>query len=250
MARNRARGTVWSYRKESSSPPWSLRSNMSFASSPYFPVRMSFLSKTGVSRHDPPYLLKHSLTMSSTCSRSAVSAGPKSLVPWSEHNQRRQKFATGLRRTFAVFSNTLSLFLASTAEEDGLGPAATVAAALLISPSAFFSSPSFFFVSSSALASVSFCKRNSLSLAVCSAIAVDSEAASDILKRQQWMWEGLKREERSMRSSESRPDLLRVGGQVPRLRILPILSYESINRVLPEGNYSPDISTYIFYSAA
>lgn len=76
IAKYLASGTVWSYRRASSSPPWSIRSNISFASSPYLSVRMSFRSKTGVSRQAPPNVVKQSLTIRSTCSRQNISPGP------------------------------------------------------------------------------------------------------------------------------------------------------------------------------
>lgn len=45
-------------------------------SSPYLSVKTSLRSKTGVSRHEPPKLVKQVLTIFSICSRRNISPGP------------------------------------------------------------------------------------------------------------------------------------------------------------------------------
>ena len=106
-AMKRAKGTVKSYLNESNSPPWSFKSYINLESSPYFPIKVSFNSKTGVSISTAPCFLKTSVIILKALSLMAIWKGRKSLAPLTT-------FTFALRSPFGPpFSSLFFLFFFS-----------------------------------------------------------------------------------------------------------------------------------------
>ena len=61
---------------------------MSFESSPYFPVRVSFNSNTGVSIATAPWRLKQEVTTRNSCSLTAICGGSKSRAPLAHFREK------------------------------------------------------------------------------------------------------------------------------------------------------------------